>query len=73
MIKISVLIAKKHSTSISLENEFYTELVKIACKMSMTRNQLITYIDSQRTTENLSSAIRLFILDYYKKQLNPPK
>lgn len=66
MRKISVLIAGQHSTSISLEEEFFTELKKIANIKKISMNQLITEIDSIRTTENLSSAIRIYILSFYK-------
>ncbi|MBR2137122.1 MAG: ribbon-helix-helix domain-containing protein [Alphaproteobacteria bacterium] len=67
MQKFSVLIAGRHATSISLEPEFYQELLHIAACKKISRNELITYIDETRTTENLSSAIRLFVLNFYKE------
>ncbi|MEE6206512.1 MAG: ribbon-helix-helix domain-containing protein [Alphaproteobacteria bacterium] len=73
MIKISVLIANKHSTSISLEEEFYAELLTIASNRNMSLNQLITEIDANRTSPNLSSAVRLYILNYYKQKSAAPK
>ena len=72
MKKISVLIAGKHSTSISLEEDFYNELLEIARKKNISINNLMTKIDKERKTNNLSSAIRLYILSYYK-QLSAPK
>ena len=66
MIKISVLIAGRHATSISLEEDFFAELVAIAKEKNMSRNELITVIDRERTQNNLSSAIRSYILQYYK-------
>ena len=68
MRKISVLIAGQHSTSISLEEEFLAELKKIATKEKISLNELITKIDSERQTPNLSSAIRLYVLDFYKNK-----
>lgn len=68
MRKISVLIAGQHATSISLEEEFFSELKKIAELKKVSLNQLITEIDSSRATENLSSAIRLYILAFYKNK-----
>ena len=62
MRKISVVIANRHSTSISLEEEFWEELKKIAIEQHLSVNQLITKIDASREHENLSSAIRVFIL-----------
>ena len=73
MIKISVLIAGRHATSISLEEEFYEEFLNIAAEKKMSRNQLITQIDRTRTAENLSSAVRLFVLQYYKDKSAAPK
>jgi len=73
MIKISVLIAGRHATSISLEEEFYEEFLKIAAEKKMSRNQLITLIDRTRSSENLSGAVRLFVLQYYKEKSAAPK
>lgn len=68
MKKISVIIAGRHQTSISLEEEFWQELQIISKKKSQTINQLVTEIDSKREHENLSSAIRIYILKYLKKE-----
>ena len=73
MLKISVLIAGRHATSISIEDEFYQELLKISKEQGISRNQLITRIDRERDNENLSSAIRLYILNHYKEKLTAPK
>lgn len=64
MNKLSVIIAGRHQTSISLEAEFIDELKKIARENSMTINQLVTEIDSKREHENLSSDIRVYILKH---------
>lgn len=72
MKKFSVLIAGRHATSVSLEEEFYDDLLKIAAVQNISRNKLITQIDTERTTDNLSSAIRLYVLQYYKN-LSTPK
>lgn len=69
MKKFSVLIANRHATSISLEEEFYAELTRIADIKKMTLSALITTIDKTRNTDNLSSAIRLFILKNLQQQL----
>ena len=69
MIKVSVLIAGRHATSISLEEEFFAELLNIAAEKKLSRNQLITLIDKTRTAENLSAAVRIYILQYYKSKL----
>lgn len=69
MIKISVLIAGRHATSISLEEDFYQEFINIAKEKNLSRNELVTIIDRERTVDNLSSAIRLYVLQYYKNKI----
>lgn len=66
MRKISVIIANRHSTSICLEEEFLEILKQIAEKKNISLNALVTEIDTNRTKDNLSSAIRVYILNYIK-------
>ena len=66
MKKISVVIAGRHSTSICLEEEFLHELKRIALIKDKSLNDLVTEIDRNKKTNNLSSAIRIFILDEIK-------
>jgi len=68
MKKISVLIANRHATSISLEDEFVDALKEIAKKQKRNIKDIITEIDAQRQTENLSSAVRVYVLKEIKKQ-----
>lgn len=70
MIKRSVIIANRHQTSISLEDEFYAELQEICKKKNKSINEVITEIDSTRTCPNLSSAIRIYILNELKSQIS---
>ena len=70
MKKFSVLIAGRHATSISLEEEFYQALNAIAKREKIPLSTLITEIDKTRETENLSSALRLYILKDLQEQLN---
>lgn len=69
MKKLSVVIANRHQTSISLEEEFLDALKSIAEEKKLSINQLITEIDSMREHENLSSAIRVYILQHLQNQL----
>lgn len=69
MKKFSVLIAGRHATSISLEEEFYQELLNIAASKKTTVSALVTEIDETRTVPNLSAAIRLYILKSLKEQI----
>ena len=61
IVKRSVRIAG-HSTSISLEAAFWRGLHDIAASRRVSVNVLVAAIDATRSG-NLSSAIRLFVLD----------
>lgn len=66
MKKISVVIAGRHATSICLEEEFLHELKRIALIKHKSLNDMVTEIDRNKKTDNLSSAIRIFILKELK-------
>ena len=68
VVKRSVVIAG-HKTSVSLEDAFWNGLKEIAGSRNMTLSDLVAGIDSGRQYGNLSSAIRLFVLDVYRGQL----
>ena len=68
IVKRSVVLGG-HKTSVSLEDAFWKSLKGIAASGKMTVSELLTAIDSGRHHGNLSSAIRLFVLNYYREQL----
>lgn len=62
MKKISITILG-HRTSVSLEDEFYAALNRIAARMGKTVAEIIGDVDRARAGgQNLSSALRVFIL-----------
>jgi predicted DNA-binding ribbon-helix-helix protein len=67
IIKRSVVVAG-HKTSVSLEDAFWLGLKEIAAKRLMTLSNLVGTIDRQREHGNLSSALRLFVLDFYRSE-----
>jgi predicted DNA-binding ribbon-helix-helix protein len=69
VVKRSIVIAG-HKTSVSLEDAFWKCLKEIASGRDMTLSDLVATIDTDRRHGNLSSAIRLFVLDYYRTQLD---
>ena len=69
VVKRSIIIAG-HKTSVSLEDAFWKGLKEIAGGRGMTMSDLVATIDSERKHGNLSSAIRLFVLDFYRAQLS---
>lgn len=60
--KRSIVIAG-HKTSISLEDAFWEELKRFAERQRMTLSSVVNDIDTRRDGGNLSSAIRLFVLE----------
>jgi predicted DNA-binding ribbon-helix-helix protein len=67
VVKRSIVIAG-HKTSVSLEDAFWRGLKEIAISRDMTLSDLVASIDTDRRHGNLSSAIRLFVLDHYRAQ-----
>lgn len=65
VVKRSVVVGG-HKTSVSLEDAFWTSLKDIATRRGTTISTQIASIDSDRRTNNLSSAIRLFVLEHFR-------
>ena len=63
--KHSVTLAG-HTTSVSLEPEFWAALKEVAALRAMSVNRLIADIDATRGQRGLSSALRVFVLDQYR-------
>ena len=55
-----------HSTSISLEASFWEALKDAAQERGQSLAGLVEEIDAGRGTAGLSSAVRVWILDYYR-------
>ena len=60
------IVIDKHKTSVSLEDQFWAGLKSIAVEKHITLSTLISGIDHGRQHGNLSSALRLFVLDWYR-------
>ena len=69
VVKRSIVIAG-HKTSVSLEDAFWTALKEISGSRDLTMSELVASIDQDRRHGNLSSGIRLFVLDHYRSQLD---
>ena len=65
VLKRSINIAG-HKTSASLEDAFWSALKKIAATRKIPLSDLVS-IANERKHGNLSSAIRLFVLDHYRR------
>jgi len=69
--KRSVAIAG-HRTSVSLEDAFWQALADIADTRKVSLASLVAEIDGQRTGDlNLSAAIRIFVLAWFRERAEP--
>ncbi|CAA7621449.1 conserved hypothetical protein [Magnetospirillum sp. LM-5] len=67
MLKKRSLVVAGHSTSVTLEEEFWVELKRIAALRGQSINQMAAEIDSDRAG-NLSSALRVFVLEHLRNE-----
>ena len=62
------LIVAGRKTSVTIEDAFWRSLKEIAIAQDRTPSELVTLINSRRDAINLSSAIRVFVLEHYRTQ-----
>jgi predicted DNA-binding ribbon-helix-helix protein len=60
------LVIAGHSTSISLEDEFWDALREMAAERQISIAALVADVDSARGAANLSSALRVMVLRRYR-------
>lgn len=72
MGKRSVRVAG-HPTSVSLEDSFWDALSDIAAARKLSVAGLVDEIDMSRRDQGLSSAIRLYVLEYYRARAKRPR
>jgi CheY-like chemotaxis protein len=66
LVRKRSIVISGHKTSVSLEDPFWDGLKEIAHERPATLSFLVDEIDSSRENGNLSSAIRLFVLEHYR-------
>jgi predicted DNA-binding ribbon-helix-helix protein len=71
VVKRSIVVAG-HKTSVSLEEPFWNGMKEICGERNMTLSELVGEVDSKRKEGNLSSAVRLFVLDHFKTRAVGP-
>ena len=67
VVKRSIVVGG-HKTSVSLEEAFWNGMKEISGQRGMTLSEVVGEIDTNRQQGNLSSAIRLFVLDHFKSR-----
>ena len=70
VVKRSIVVAG-HKTSVSLEEAFWSGMKEISGLRDMTLSELVGEIDSNRQQGNLSSAIRVFVVEQLKNKEKP--
>jgi predicted DNA-binding ribbon-helix-helix protein len=66
IVKRSVVISGQ-KTSVSLEDSFWSALKDVAREQKVPLCELITGIAAKRSPGNLSSALRLFVLNHFRE------
>lgn len=66
------VVLDRHKTSISLEDDFWNGIREIADRKKMKLTDLLAQIDADRSHSNLSSAIRVFVLNEMRAQAGMP-
>ena len=57
----------RHKTGVSLEDQFWEALREIATERGSTLGDLVGSINADRRKGNLSSAVRLFVLNHVRE------
>ncbi len=71
MLKRSLTIAG-HRTSLALEPEFWQALDEMSTARGLSLANLVREIDDTHTSGNLTSAIRVAVLDFYRNGRGEP-
>jgi len=66
-VKRHSVVVGGRKTSTSLENEFWEALREIAQSQQMSLSKLLAAIKAEQRQNSLSSAIRVFVLNHYRK------
>jgi predicted DNA-binding ribbon-helix-helix protein len=68
-VKKRSIVVNGHRTSVSLEDDFWACLGQIARERATTLSKLIGVLDAERNEGNLSSTIRIFVLDHCRNNV----
>jgi predicted DNA-binding ribbon-helix-helix protein len=68
-IKRTIYFPGGRKRSLALEDAFWEGLKEIARRRRMTVSKLVGEINAQRQQSNLSSALRLHVLEFYRSQI----
>jgi predicted DNA-binding ribbon-helix-helix protein len=69
VVRQRTIVVAGHKTTVRLEDQFFEALREIAKERGSTLQDLITSIDRDRGEANLSSALRVYVLEHYQFQI----
>ena len=61
-----------HKTGVSLEEPFWDGFREIARLHGMTLSEIVGWIDGHREHRNLSSAIRVYVVNFFRARAQKP-
>ena len=61
------VVINGHNTSVFVEDDFWNELKKISLSKNISLSEMIALIDQNKKKSNLSSAIRLYVLNHLRE------
>jgi len=70
--KRTIYLGGGRKRSVALEGAFWEGLNEIAHRRQMTVSKLVSKINARRRQNNLSSTLRLFVLQFYRSQIPDP-
>jgi predicted DNA-binding ribbon-helix-helix protein len=68
---IHAIVVDRHRTTVRLEPEMWNALQDIAHLAGLTVNDVATDIDRMRTASSLTAAIRVYVVEFYRKAAFP--
>lgn len=65
-LRLGNVVVRGRRTSVRLEPAMWDALREIAAELGMTLNQLVTRIERNARQSSLTSAIRVYIVEFYR-------
>jgi predicted DNA-binding ribbon-helix-helix protein len=70
LVLMQSVVINGHHSSVSIEGAFWNALKELAIAQTISVNGIVSKIDSERQAANLSSAIRVFVVEHYRHAAN---
>jgi predicted DNA-binding ribbon-helix-helix protein len=67
LVKKRTIVIGEHKTSVSMEEAFWRSLKEIAAHEGVPITRIVSRIHVERQNANVSSAIRIYVLEHYRR------